>query len=76
MFNVFPLLFLALVVWLARGLPRPTGLTAAAVLVPVAALLALPFESLISTGAFFTDTLGLIPFWRLAFPGGYGPCGP
>jgi hypothetical protein len=65
MFNVFPVLFLALVVWLARGLPRPPALTAAAVLVPVAFLLTLPLESLISTGAFFTDTFGLIPFWRL-----------
>jgi hypothetical protein len=65
MFNVFPVLFIALAVWLARGLPRPARLTAAAVLVPVAFLLALPFETLVSTGAFFTDTLGLIPLWRL-----------
>ena len=66
MFNVIPVLFLALVVWLGRGLPRPAGLTAAAVLVPVAFLLALPFESLISAGGFFTDTFGLIPLWRAA----------
>lgn len=65
MYNVFPVLFLALVVWLARGLPRPPALTAAAILVPVAFLYALPFETLVSTGAFFTDTLGLIPLWRL-----------
>jgi hypothetical protein len=74
MFNVFPVVFLALVVWLARGLPRPPALTAAAVLVPVAFLYALPFESLISTGAFFTDTFGIIPFWRLTtvITGGVG----
>jgi hypothetical protein len=74
MFNVFPVLFLAFAVWLGRGLPRPVGLTAAAVLVPVAFLLAVPFESLISTGAFFTDTFGLIPFWRLTteISGGVG----
>jgi hypothetical protein len=65
-FNVLPVLFLALAVWLGRGLPRPPALTAAAVLAPVAFLLALPWESLISTGAFFTDTLSLIPLWRLS----------
>ena len=73
-FNVFPVLFLALAVWLARGLPRPAGLTAVAVLVPTAFLLALPYETLVSTGAFFTDTFGLIPLWRLisVLPGGAG----
>ncbi|HEY6836879.1 MAG TPA: hypothetical protein VI142_10585 [Gaiellaceae bacterium] len=72
MFNVIPVLFLALVVWLARGLPRPPALTAAAVLVPVAFLFAVPFESLISSGAFHTDTFGLFPVWRLSlhFSGG------
>jgi hypothetical protein len=65
MFNVFPVLFLALAVWLAEGLPRPPGLTAAAVLVPVAFLLALPLESLISSGGFISDTFSLIPLWRL-----------
>jgi hypothetical protein len=65
MFNVFPVLFLALAVWLGRGLPRPAALTGAALLLPVAFLFSLPFETLFSTGAFFTDTLGLIPFWRL-----------
>jgi hypothetical protein len=66
MFNVAPLLFLALAVWLGRGLPRPPALTAAAVLVPVGFLLTLPYESLISTQAFFTDTFGLIPLYRLS----------
>jgi len=65
-FNVLPVLFLALAVWLGRALPRPPALTAAAILVPVAFLLALPYESLTSTGAFFTDTFSLIPLWRLA----------
>ena len=64
MFNVTPALFLALVVWLGRGLPRPPALTAAAVLVPVAFLLALPYQSLL-TEALFNDTFGLIPVWRL-----------
>jgi hypothetical protein len=65
MYNVAPVLFLALVVWLARGLPRPVGLTAVAVLVPAAFLVALPYGTLIATQAFFTDTFGLIPLYRL-----------
>ena len=64
MFNLGPPLFLALVVWLARGLPRPTGLTAAAVLAPAALLLALPYQAFF-TQALFNDTFGLIPLWRL-----------
>ena len=67
MFAVVPVLFLALVVWLARDLPRPPGITAVAVLVPLGFLLTLPIETLISTQAFFTDTFSLIPFYRLAF---------
>ena len=66
MFAVVPVLLLALVVWLARGLPRPPGITAVAVLVPVGFLLTLPIETLISTQAFFTDTFGLIPLYRLS----------
>jgi hypothetical protein len=65
MFSLAAPLLLALVVWLARGLPRPSRLTAAAVLAPVAFLLALPYESLF-TQALFNDTFGLIPLWRLA----------
>jgi hypothetical protein len=75
MFNLAPALFLALVIWLARGLPRPAGLTAAAVLVPVAFLLALPFESLF-TEALFNDTYGLIPLWRLTLKLSGGPGEP
>jgi hypothetical protein len=65
MLSAFPVLFLALAVWLGRGLPRPAGLTAAAVLVPVAFLLALPYEGLVSSPALFNDTFGLIPVYRL-----------
>ncbi|MGB2875752.1 MAG: hypothetical protein WBB76_09805 [Gaiellaceae bacterium] len=64
MFNVAPVLLLAGVVWLARGLPRPPALTAAAVIVPTALVLALPFETFF-TEALFNDTFGLIPLWRL-----------
>jgi hypothetical protein len=65
MFNLGPALFLALVIWLARGLPRPPALTAAAVLAPAALLLALPYQGLF-TVALFNDTYGLIPLWRLS----------
>jgi hypothetical protein len=64
MFNLGPALYLALVIWLARGLPRPPGLTAAAALVPVSLLLVLPYGALL-TQALFNDTYGLIPVWRL-----------
>jgi hypothetical protein len=64
MFNLAPVLFLALVVWCARGAPRPPALTSAAVLAPVVLLLALPYQSLF-TQALFNDTYGLIPLWRL-----------
>jgi hypothetical protein len=64
MFNVTPALFLALVVWLARGVPRPPRLTFAAVLVPVAFLLVLPYTSLLGPSV-FNDTFGLIPVWRM-----------
>jgi hypothetical protein len=65
MFELGPVLLLALVVWLARGLPRPAGLTAAAVLAPAAFLLALPYTSFFNQ-ALFNDTFGLIPLWRLS----------
>jgi hypothetical protein len=64
MFNVVPVLLLALVVWLDRGLPRPAGLTAAAVLLPAALLLTVPYTGFF-TVALYNDTFGLIPLWRL-----------
>jgi hypothetical protein len=59
-----PLLLLALVVWLARGLPRPSTLTTVAVVVPAALLLTVPFESLFNI-SLITSTFALIPLWRL-----------
>jgi hypothetical protein len=64
MFNVVPVLLLALVVWLDRGLPRPPALTAAAALVPAALLLSVPYTGFF-TVALYNDTFGLIPLWRL-----------
>lgn len=65
MFYAEPLLLLALVIWLDKGLPRPPRLTAAAVVVPAALLLSLPFESLLSVYP-LGDTPGLIPLTRVA----------
>jgi hypothetical protein len=65
MFYAEPLLLLALVIWLDKGLPRPPRLTAAAVVVPAALLLSLPFERLFSVPV-LGDTPGLIPLTRVA----------
>jgi hypothetical protein len=64
MFYVEPLLLLALVVWLDRGLPRPPRLTAAAIVAPAALLLTLPFERLFNL-SLIADTSGLIPLFRV-----------
>jgi hypothetical protein len=72
MFFLAPLLFLALAVWLDRGLPRPPLLTLAAAAVPAALLFALPLASLLNV-SILSDTFGLIPFLRLSerlVPGG------
>jgi hypothetical protein len=65
MFGVAPLVLLALVLWLYRGMPRPPSLTAVAALVPAGLLLTLPLDSLLNL-SIVSDTFGLIPFWRLA----------
>jgi hypothetical protein len=64
MFYVEPLLLLALVIWLDKGLPRPPRLTAAAVVVPTALLVSLPFESLFNVPV-LGETPGLIPLARV-----------
>jgi hypothetical protein len=64
MFYVAPLLFIALVLWLHRGLPRPAPLTAIALLAPAALLVTIPFETLFNTGL-VSDTFALIPLLRL-----------
>jgi hypothetical protein len=65
MFAVAPLLFLALSLWLARGLPRPPLLTGLAAFGPAALLLALDLKSLLNIGI-LSDTFGLIPLMRLS----------
>jgi hypothetical protein len=65
MFFLAPLLFLAFVLWLDRGLPRPLLLTIAAAVIPAILLFALPLTSLLNV-SIFSDTFGLIPLLRLA----------
>ncbi|MDP8911298.1 MAG: hypothetical protein M3M94_04460, partial [Actinomycetota bacterium] len=73
MFYVMPLLFLALAVWIGRGLPRPSRLTTFALLTPAALIVTLPFESLLNV-AILSDTFAFIPLLRLStyLPGGVG----
>ena len=71
MFFLAPLLFLAFVLWLDRGLPRPPVLGLVAAAVPALLLFALPLGSLLNV-SIYSDTFGLIPFLRLSerIPGG------
>ena len=71
MFGVVPLLFLALCLWLAKGLPRPVFLTALAAAVPAALLLTLPLRSLLNIGI-LSDTFALIPLYRMVSRGDIG----
>ncbi len=74
MFFLAPLLFLALALWLDRGLPRPLLPTLVAAAIPAALLFALPLGSLLNI-SILSDTFGLIPFLRLSqrfVPGGVG----
>ncbi len=71
MFYLAPLLFLALAVWLDRGMPRPTGLTAAAVVIPAGMLVLIPFEGLLNV-SIMSDTFAFVPLFRVSnvFDGG------
>ena len=69
LFYVTPLLFLALAVWLGRGLPRPRLATAVAVIVPFALLLKVPLDLLsLRTGGF--NTLQLVSLYEVSLRGG------
>jgi hypothetical protein len=65
MFFVTPLLLLAFVLWLDRGVPRPPVLTFAAAVIPALLVLRLPLGSLLNV-SILSDTFGLIPFLRLS----------
>jgi hypothetical protein len=67
MFCVFPLLFVAFVLWLHRGAPRrPWPLAALAAAAPAATVVfALPLRELLGIGI-LSDTFALIPLLRLS----------
>lgn len=64
MFALDAPLLLALVVWLARGLPRPPWLLALGLATPAAFVVAFPYSSFFNE-ALYNDTYGLIPLWSL-----------
>ena len=66
-----PLLLLALVLWLARGLPRPRFVEPLAAAVPVLLLLTLPLPRLLGHDA-LSDTFGLVPLLALRSQSGMG----
>ncbi|MEZ5102654.1 MAG: glycosyltransferase family 39 protein [Thermoleophilia bacterium] len=61
-----PLLVVALVLWCARGLPRPRGWIAVAVAAPLAGVLLLPLDGLIASPLLIVDTFGVVPLRWLA----------
>lgn len=66
LFHAEPLLLLALVVWINRGMPRPRGAGVVAAAAPVALILALPFERLIANAGILSDAFSLVALNRLA----------
>lgn len=63
MFYVAPLLFLALAIWIERGLPRP-GWTPVVAGAAAALPAAIPYDRFIGVSA-QSDTLALLPWWWL-----------
>ena len=63
-FYIAPLFLIALLVWIDRGAPRPSRLTASAALVAGALPGVLPYEHLITLNA-VSDTPALLPIWSL-----------
>ena len=63
-FHVAPLLLVCLLLWVARGVPRPPRLAALAVIAPAALLLTLPLESLLNFSN-LSDAFGLVALTEL-----------
>ncbi len=63
MFFVAPLFFIALCVWIERGLPRPRA-TGACALVAAALVGVVPYSGLLNGNA-SSDTLAFLPLWTL-----------
>lgn len=64
MFYVAPLAFIALLVWVHAGLPRPRAPAMAAALAAGALPAFLPYSDLIATSA-VSDTFALLPLWSV-----------
>lgn len=64
MFYLVPLLLVALLLWLERGMPRPRRWAAVAAAVAAAFPILLPLQWMLNI-SLVSDTLGLIPWWRL-----------
>jgi Dolichyl-phosphate-mannose-protein mannosyltransferase len=64
MFYVAPLFLIALLLWIQIGAPRPRPTTVPIVLGTALLVAALPFAKLIGPKA-VSDTLALLPLWRL-----------
>lgn len=65
LFYALPLLFLALALWLSRGLPRPWVSTAVAAAVPGVVVLLQPLTASLTPGL-LPSSLGLFAFYRLS----------
>jgi hypothetical protein len=63
MFFVAPLFFIALCIWIERGLPRPRAAAACAV-VAAALVGVVPYSGLLN-GTATSDTLAFLPLWTL-----------
>ena len=62
---VMPILLLALVVWIGRGLPRPALIASLAAAASVAPLFAIPLSKFLNQ-TIVSDTFALVPLLRLA----------
>jgi hypothetical protein len=68
LFYVAPFFLIGLLLWIERGVPRPSPAVAAAALVAAALPGALPYTQLIGLPA-VSDTPALLPLWSLADEG-------
>ena len=68
MFYAAPLLFVALLLWMRRGAPRPLPALVPAAAAAVALPAVIPYERLIGVSA-TSDTLALLPLWWVHLQG-------
>ena len=73
LFHVVPVLFLALALWIERGLPRPVVRAWIAVGVPIVLVAILPLGTLLADPALLGNGLGFVAFHRVA--GAFGGTG-